>query len=156
MTMNSNAATNAYARVEAESTLHAADPHKLIAMLFQGALLAIANAKNCMLRKDIPAKGKAISQAIRILSEGLRASLDKNVGGQLAQDLDALYEYMCLRLANANLKNDVEMLDEVTRLLGELKEAWDSIRPTKNVSIPEIQQPPVATNKQAALVYGRS
>lgn len=154
--MNANTATNTYARVEAESNLLAADPHKLIAMLFQGALLAIANARNSMLRKDIPAKSKAISHAIRIISEGLRASLDKNVGGQLAYDLDALYEYMCVRLVNANLKNDVEILDEVTRLLGDIKGAWDEIRPKNNVPLSTIPYPAESANKQPALVYGRS
>lgn len=153
--MNANTATNTYARVEAESSLHAADPHKLIAMLFQGALLAIANAKNSMLRKDIPAKSKAISHAIRIISEGLRDSLDKNVGGQLAYDLDALYEYMCVRLVNANLKNDVEILDEVAHLLGEIKGAWDEIRPNSNVSLQAVPYPSKSPNKQPALVYGR-
>ncbi len=152
--MNANTATNAYAKIGDESKLHAADPHMLIAMLFQGALLAISNAKNAMLRKDTQAKGKAISHAIRIIGEGLRASLDKNVGGKLVQDLDALYEYMSFRLVNANLNNDIEMLDEVTRLLSELKGAWDSIRPVKNIPSSAASQPPVP-NKQPALVYGR-
>lgn len=153
--MNASLATNAYAKIEVESSLHAADPHMLIAMLYQGALLAIANARNGILRKDIPAKSKAISHAIRIIGEGLQASLDKNVGGQLAQDLDALYGYMCIRLAQANLKNDVEALDEVTRLLGEIKGAWDGIRPAKEAKPTTAAQPPMPTSKQPALVYGR-
>lgn len=152
--MNANRATNTYAKIEAESTLHAADPHMLIAMLFQGALLAISNAKNAMLRKDIPAKSKAISHTIRIIGEGLRASLDKNVGGKLAQDLDALYEYMCLRLVNANLNNDIKVLDEVARLLSEIKGAWDNIRPVNNPTLTAVPKPPVP-NKQSALVYER-
>jgi flagellar secretion chaperone FliS len=153
--MNANIATNAYAKVGMESSLHAADPHMLIAMLYQGALLAIANAKNSIQRNDIPAKCKAISHAIRIISEGLRASLDKKAGGQIALDLDALYEYMCVRLANANLNNDIAMLDEVARLLGEIKGAWDEIRPGKEAPVSVIPPQPPAANKQAALVYGR-
>lgn len=153
--MNASLATNTYAKIGVESSLHAADPHMLIAMLYQGALLAIANARNAILRNDIPAKGKAISHAIRIIGEGLQASLDKNVGGQLAQDLDALYGYMCIRLTQANLKNDVEALDEVTRLLGEIKGAWDGIRPVREVSLTASPQQPLQTSKQPALVYGR-
>jgi flagellar protein FliS len=153
--MNAAVGVKAYSAVGLESSLSAADPHKLIAMLYQGALLAIANAKNSILRKDIPAKSKAISHAIRIIGEGLRASLDKSVGGELAQDLDALYEYMCLRLVHANLKNDVEALDEVARLLNEIKSAWDSIRPTNALPLSAMQQQPVTMNKQPALVYGR-
>ncbi len=152
--MNAAVGIKAYSNVGLESGLSAADPHKLIAMLFQGALLAIANARNNMLRKDIPAKGKAISHAIRIIEEGLKASLDKNVGGDLAQDLDALYGYMCVRLVHANLHNDPEALDEVSRLLGEIKGAWDSINPASTQTMPVTQQPP-AKNTQAALVYGR-
>ena len=98
-------------------------------MLFQGALLAIVNAKNGMLRKDIPAKGAAISQAILIIDDGLKASLNKDVGGELAHNLAALYDYMTNRLLTANLKNDEIALDEVTRLLNDLKGAWESIRP---------------------------
>lgn len=152
--MNANAATKAYASVEIESGVHAADPHKLIAMLFQGALLAIANARNSILRKDIAAKGAAVSKAIMIIGDGLQASLDKNVGGELAQNLDALYGYMCTRLLKANLENDIEALDEVARLLGELKGAWDSIRQTAIAPAPAPLQQPMA-NKQPALVYGR-
>lgn len=127
--MNATAAINAYNNVGIESSINGADPHQLISMLFQGALLAIANAKNELLRKQTAAKGKSISRAIAIIGEGLHASLDKQVGGELAQNLSALYDYMVARLVAANLKNDVAALDEVTRLLTELKGAWDSIRP---------------------------
>lgn len=152
--MNAKTATNAYAAVEIESGVHAADPHKLIAMLYQGALLAIANARNAIQRKDVTAKGTSITKAIMIIGEGLQASLDKNVGGELAQNLDALYSYMCMRLLQANVNNDLAALDEVARLLGELKGAWDSIRPTVLAQTQAQAQPPVQ-NKQPALVYGR-
>ncbi len=166
--MSTNSAINAYNKVGLESAVVASDPHKLIQMLFQGALLAIASAKNQMLQKDISAKGASISHAIRIIDEGLKSSLDMSVGGELAQNLAALYDYMCQRLLIANLKNDPAILDEVSHLLSELKGAWDAIRPAalnlkENVSAP----PPVntgltsalptqsTTGKQAALVYGR-
>jgi flagellar secretion chaperone FliS len=153
--MNATTATKAYAAVEIESGVHAADPHKLIAMLYQGALLAIANARNAMLRKDTPAKGAAISKAILIIGDGLQASLDKNVGGELAQNLDALYSYMCNRLLAANASNDVAALDEVARLLGELKGAWDSIRQTVTAATAAPAPQTAVPNKQSALVYGR-
>lgn len=128
--MNTRTAISSYQKVGVESAVTAADPHKLISMLYQGALLAVANAKNGILRKDISAKGKAISHAIAIIDDGLNASLDKKVGGELAQNLSALYDYMGSRLLTANIKNDVTALDEVTVLLTDLKGAWDSIRPT--------------------------
>ena len=152
--MNAKTASKAYASVAIESGALSADPHKLIAMLYQGALLAIANAKNGILRKDIPAKGAAISQAIQIIGEGLQASLNKDVGGELAQNLDALYGYMCTRLLSANLENNIEALDEVARLLNELKGAWDGIRQSVTAPAPAVQT--VVPNKPVALVYGRA
>lgn len=149
-------AINAYAKVEMDTSVTAADPHKLILLLYQGALLAISSARNQMLRKDIPAKGKSISHAILIIDEGLRSSLDKNAGGELAQNLSALYEYMSQRLLVANLKNDVAALDEVSLLLSDLKSAWEEIRPVvqpaQSGTATRPQAPPV---KPAALTYGR-
>jgi len=154
--MNASSAVKAYAKVGVESNVIAADPHKLISMLFQGALLAVANAKNGILRKDIPAKGVAISKAIAIIDDGLKASLDKKVGGELAQNLAALYEYMSFRLVHANLKNDIEALDEVSTLLNDLKGAWEAIRQPASASATEAAPQLMASpNKSPALVYGR-
>jgi flagellar secretion chaperone FliS len=149
--MNATIAINAYKKVGVESRVIGADPHMLISMLFHGALLAIANAKSEILRKETAAKGKSISKAIAIIGEGLHASLDKRVGGELAQNLSSLYDYMVRRLIDANLKNDITILDEVVGLLTELTEAWDSIRP-KNV--PSEQQAKASANAQ--LAYGRA
>ena len=135
--MNATTAINAYNSVNVESSVMGADPHKLISMLFQGALLEISSAKSGILRKETAAKGKSISKAIAIIGEGLNASLDKTVGGELAQNLSALYSYMVTRLVEANLKNDVAALDEVARLLTEIKGAWESIRPQAARSAPQ-------------------
>lgn len=126
--MSATSAIKTYNRVGIESGVGTADPHQLISMLYQGALLAIANAKSSMLRKDIATKGASISKAIMIIDEGLNACLDKDAGGELAHNLAALYDYMSIRLLTANLKNDIAGLDEVARLLADLKQAWDSIR----------------------------
>lgn len=127
--MNTTTAINAYTNVGLESSVMGADPHKLISMLFQGALIEIAHAKNGINRKETAYKGEAISRAIAIIGEGLNASLDKKVGGELALNLASLYDYMVFRLVDANLKNDISILDEVARLLSELQGAWDTIRP---------------------------
>lgn len=159
--MNAAAAINNYTKVAIESGVLAADPHKLIAMLFQGALLAIADAKSGMIRKDIPAKGVAIANAMAIIDEGLNASLDKNAGGELAHNLSDLYGYMCKRLLAANLKNDIGALDEVARLLNDLKGAWDGIRPSASVAAPAAPAVQAAVNAQSKnankvqLAYGR-
>jgi flagellar protein FliS len=149
--MNTTTAINAYTNVSVESSVIGADPHRLIQMLFQGALLEIASAKNGIGRKDIPAKGKSITRAIAIIGEGLNASLDKKVGGKMALDLSSLYDYMVFRLVEANLKNDLAILDEVAHLLTELKGAWDAIRP--QVVQPE-PQPKAYAQSQAQRAYG--
>jgi len=115
---------NAYASVGIETGIAAASPHKLIVMLFDGAMAAVTSALTHMQTKNIAAKGQAISKAILIIDSGLRASLDKKVGGQIATSLDSLYEYMSNRLLVANLNNQPEILEEVHRLLADLKGAW--------------------------------
>lgn len=122
-----HAAVKAYARVGIETGVASADPHKLILMLFEGAHLAIAKARLNMQGKDIAAKGEAISQAIAIIDQGLKASLNVKAGGAMAERLYALYEYMCRRLVIANLQNSFEILDEVSGLLRGLNDAWSSI-----------------------------
>lgn len=142
--MNATTAIKAYAKIGVESGVGTADPHQLILMLYQGALLAIANAKNGMLRKDAGAKGAAISKAIMIIDEGLNACLDKDAGGELAHNLAALYDYMSIRLLTANLKNDMGALDEVSALLADLKNAWESIRPNAMQTMPQPKPAPSA------------
>jgi len=118
---------NAYANVGLETGVASASPHKLIIMLYDGAMAALLGAKANMAAGNIAAKGTAISKAITIVDNGLRASLDKDAGGEIAANLDALYDYMSRRLLQANLQNDVAIVEEVHRLLGELREAWVAI-----------------------------
>lgn len=120
-------AAQAYSKVGVETGVEAASPHQLIVMLFDGALLAISNAGLQMQQQNPAAKGQSISRAIDIISSGLKASLDKDKGGELAQNLDALYDYMCNRLLQANLRNDKLALDEVSRLLADIRSAWVEI-----------------------------
>lgn len=116
-----------YAKVGVEVAVESSDPHRLILMLFDGAISAIALAKIQMLNAQIPEKGANISKAISIITDGLKASLDMKAGGELAERLDSLYEYMAQRLVWANLKNETGPLDEVSGLLGELRDAWAQI-----------------------------
>ena len=131
---SANSGANAYARVDVETGVVAASPHKLVVMLFEGAMISISSAIQQMQAGDIAGKGKSISKAITIIDEGLRASLDKKVGGEIALNLDALYEYMSNRLVIANLKNQPTILEEVYQLLKGLKDAWESISPAGNAN----------------------
>lgn len=124
---STHSGATAYAKVGVETGVMAASPHSLITMLFDGALVAVASANQHMRAGRTADKGMAISKAIAIINDGLRASLDKEAGGEIAQNLDALYAYLGKRLFEANVQNQPEFLDEVTRLLQELKGAWDAI-----------------------------
>lgn len=127
--MKTARAINSYAKIGFDSEVMGASPHRLISMLLEGALKQIAIAKKAIQQDQIPAKGDAIVRAISIIGDGLNGSLNMEAGGDLAIKLRLLYEYMIVRLGRANLDNDIQPLDEVVRLLGEIKEGWDGIRP---------------------------
>nr|WP_304002414.1 flagellar export chaperone FliS [Methyloversatilis discipulorum] len=118
----------AYNQVGVEARVASADPHQLILMLFDGAMMSVSTASHQIDMGDTAGKGQSISRAIDIIGNGLKVSLDLEAGGELAQRLYALYDYMCVRLLHANSQNDKAALDEVAHLLGELKGAWEDIR----------------------------
>ena len=126
--MNAMAAMRQYQQVGVKAQVTEADPHRLIQMLMQGGLDRIAQAKGAMEREAYAEKGVLIGKAISIIG-GLRDALDQDVGGDLAANLDRLYEYMTMRLFEASRHNNVEQLNEVGKLLGEIKLAWDQIAP---------------------------
>ncbi|HSC62190.1 MAG TPA: flagellar export chaperone FliS [Caldimonas sp.] len=129
--MSRNASqAHAYRRVGVETGVDAATPHQLVAMLFDGFADAVAQARAALQRRDIEAKCKAITRAVRIVDEGLKASLDVRAGGKLGEDLLALYGYIALRLTHANLHNDDAALDECQSLLQPVRSAWAAIGPT--------------------------
>ncbi len=126
MSAKMSSALSSYSDYGYNSEIEYADPHRLIQMLFEGALKRIAFAKGAMQRKQIVEKGKFISQTIEIVG-GLRASLDIENGGEIAANLESLYDYISRRLVTANLKNSEDILDEVAGLLVDVKVAWDAI-----------------------------
>jgi len=115
-----------YGEFDAKTNLFEASPHRLVQMLLEGALDKIAIAKGHMERGHVAEKGRHISWAISIV-DGLRTSIDKSSGGEIAENLDDLYDYIGRRLLEANVADDVSMLDEVVSLLREIKSAWDVI-----------------------------
>ncbi|WP_166252405.1 flagellar export chaperone FliS [Marinobacter salicampi] len=116
-----------YQRINTQTSMMDADPHKLIQLLYNGALERINMAKARMQAKDYAGKGKLIIKAIEIVG-GLRSFLDFEKGGELASRLESLYEYMERTLFEANVRNDPAKLDEVAGLLRQVKEGWDGIR----------------------------
>ncbi|EHD22014.1 MULTISPECIES: flagellar export chaperone FliS [Brenneria] len=121
--------SQAYARVGLESGVMSASPHQLIVMLLDGAKSAMVRARILMQQGDIANKGIALSKAIDIITNGLKAGLDVEKGGELAENLSALYDYMAQRLMIANLHNDVKVIEEVEALLENIADAWRQIGP---------------------------
>lgn len=117
----------AYNKVHLENGVDVANPHRLILMLFDGAILSLSSAAQAIRAGNIAEKGKLISATLDIISGGLQASLNLQVGGELSERLNNLYDYMCQRLLTANLRNDVAAIEEVSALLGELRSAWEEI-----------------------------
>lgn len=122
-------ARNTYRSVYVGTATEDATPHGLIVLLFDGARIAVHDARVQMQLKQISAKGQAIGKAVEIIDGGLKASLDMERGGEIAERLSSLYDYMVERLTLANLNNDPVPLDEVGRLLGEIEGAWREIDP---------------------------
>jgi len=118
-----------YRQVGVETSISSASPHQLIKLLLDGFFDAVAESRGHMRKKDVAAKAKSISRAIRIVDEGLKASLDSSAGGDLASNLHGLYTYVCLRLTQANLSNDEAALDECVNLMEPIREAWSAITP---------------------------
>lgn len=127
MYTNSRSAAHAYANVGLETGVVAASPHQLIVMLYEGAELAVRMAIKHMNENDLAKKSAAITKASSIILEGLRGALDPHQGGDIAQQLDALYGYMNQRLMLAHIHNQIAPLEEVLGLLRELHDTWQHI-----------------------------
>ena len=121
-----NSALDQYNKVGVHGGVDSASPHRLIQMLMEGVLDKIAIAKGHMQQGNIAEKGAHISWAISIV-DGLKVSLDQSAGGEIASNLDALYEYMQQQLLQANIDNNPALLDEVSKLMLTIKDGWDNI-----------------------------
>jgi flagellar secretion chaperone FliS len=117
---------SAYSSVATHGGVAAGDPHRLVLMLMDGALERLAGARGCLERGDIPQKAQLIHRTVGIIAE-LRASLDLQQGGALANNLDDLYDYMERQLVRANIENKSSYLDEVASLLSDIRSAWVAV-----------------------------
>ena len=121
-------AAASYHTLDVQTSVDSADPHRLVEMLYDGAIVQVAKARLALTRQDITAKCEATSRAIRIVDEGLKAALDKRAG-EVADNLDALYDYVSRILVRANMKDDDTLYAEAEKLLGDLRAAWREIGP---------------------------
>jgi flagellar protein FliS len=122
-----------YRAVRSHGLVADASPTRLVQVMFEHIIAHLATARGCMSRiqgnrplNDVVAKGKAVSKSLALLGQ-LNGTLDMERGGQVAQNLRALYEYMMNRLVLANGTNDISILAEVSRLVEEIKSGWDQI-----------------------------
>ncbi|EOC1347870.1 flagellar export chaperone FliS [Cronobacter turicensis] len=127
--MYNSSGVQAYQQVGLESAVMSASPHQLVVMLFDGALSALVRARLFIEQGDTQAKGQALTKAINIIDNGLKAGLNMDIGGDLPQNLALLYEYMVRRLLHANLRNDVDAINEVETLMTNIADAWKQIGP---------------------------
>ena len=116
-----------YQQVNITSEVLDADPHRLIQMLMEGALTRLVQSKGAIERKDMETKAALLGRVIDII-QTLQSSLDHNTGGDISTNLDSLYDYMVHRIIEATSRNDITIIDEVMRLLVEVKSGWDGIR----------------------------
>ena len=121
----------AYSKVYVETGVESADPHKLVSLLLDGALSAIAAAHRAIDQRDLDAKVRAIRRATGIVEEGLLGALDMDGGGTVARTLENLYRCVLLRLTHALAKNDTAQLRECSDLLIPLRDAWQAIGPKR-------------------------
>lgn len=122
--MHPNKAVKQYQTVSSQTSVVDADPHRLVQILMENALEKLSFAKGCIVRNDIHDKGMNISLALSII-EALQYSLNKEEGGEIADNLSELYSYMINTLLEANLTNDMQKVDEAIKLLTIIKDGWE-------------------------------
>lgn len=127
--MYKTSGVQSYQNIGVESAVMNASPHQLITMLFEGARSALVRARLFLEAGQSAEKGIALTKAINIIDNGLKAALNMEVEGDLSVNLASLYEYMIRRLLIANLRNDVEAIVEVEDLLNNIADAWKQIGP---------------------------
>jgi flagellar secretion chaperone FliS len=118
----------AYQSVSALGNVAQADPHKLVQMLFDAAAERMIKARACIEQGDITRKAQLLHSCVILLAE-LRGSLNMAEGGELAQNLSNLYDYMVRQIMLANVENDASKVAEVLGLLNDIRGAWIAIGP---------------------------
>lgn len=125
---------NAYAQVSLESQVAGATPHQLITLLFDGAISAMLRAKIYFETGNIAKRGEMISRAINIIDNGLRSALNHDIGGQVTEEMESLYEYVSRSLLLLNLEKKPEELPHLIEIMTNLSNTWKEIEPKKQVS----------------------
>ncbi|NRD73338.1 flagellar export chaperone FliS [Shewanella sp. VB17] len=115
-----------YRKISVESEISVASPHRIIQMMFEGALQRLAQSRYAIENQDMVSKGVYIGKSIGLVT-GLNNSLDMDAGGDIAGNLSELYDFMLRRISEANINNDVQAINDVIDILKTIKEGWDAI-----------------------------
>ena len=126
--MSMNAYAQHYRQTAVASAVLDADPHRLVALMFNGLRERLQLAAACIDAGNVARKGAAITEASTIVGH-LDGSLNMEAGGEIAQNLSALYDYIQRRLLEANMRNDTGALRECDALIAEIQSAWSAIAP---------------------------
>lgn len=139
-------AINAYKKGSLKQDVASADPHRLTLMLMQGAIDKLAYAKGSISRNDLKGRSDNVSKSIAIFIN-LRDTLDLSVGGDFAENMFSLYNYMIDRLTEINIDNGIAIIDEIIALMTPIKDAWANIpeqAKQEAYAISQRSQPPPA------------
>lgn len=136
--MYSKAGNRSYTAISLESQIAGATPHQLIVLLFDGAINAMRRAEIYFQAGNVARRGEMISRAINIIDNGLRAGLDHQVGGEIAADLERLYEYVSRNLLLANLHQSAASLPQLIALMVTLSDTWKAVDPQRT-QVPHVQ-----------------
>lgn len=134
--MNMRTSLKAYKKVSVNTQLASASPHKVVQMLFGGAMERLIQAKAAMEQNNTQIKCERISKAWDIIAH-LQMSLSMDDGGEVAKNLNELYTFMLQHLTEANIENDPQKIDDVYNILSEIKSAWDQIPPEFHYAVDE-------------------
>ncbi len=117
-----------YRSVDMETSVSGASPHELIRLIFDALMQSLNAARSAIVNRDVAAKVRTITRSIRLIEEGLKAGLNVNQGGELAQNLCSLYDYCVFTAVEANSRNDVAKIDEIISLLKPVADSWEQIK----------------------------
>lgn len=138
-----------------------ADPGAILLMLYQGALDFLRQAKGAMERKDMAEKGLCVNKTLAIVSE-LLTSLNFDIGGEVARNLESLYLFIIDHITNANVSNEPRLLEETIALLSTLKEGWEGAiaserkRIAEETATPASFLPPPSSTRHESTIATRA
>lgn len=125
-------AARAYGKTDRQTAVMVSSSVGLVILLYDRLLQRLAEAKRCLVTRDIPARSEAISKSIELIEIGLISSLDVRQGGDIAARLKIHYNVWIAKLFNANMKASVELLDEVEQEVQTIKSAFSQIEQAKD------------------------